>query len=187
MNEVNPPDATLNLSHKSKPVRVRNYHAALHEPGASRLTDAEIAIITQALLILENKVVRKLKSGEILTNPQRVKQWLTLHYGVLDREVFGLIFLDARHRYLGHQQLFNGDIQGASVYPRQVARSVFAFNAAAVVAVHAHPSQVAEPSHADELITQRLKEMLSQLEVRLLDHFIVAGNQVMSFAERGLL
>jgi len=81
-------------------------------------------------------VVRKLKPGEILTNPERVKQWLTLHYGMLDREVFGLIFLDARYRYLGHQQLFNGDIQGASVHPRQVARSVFAYNAAAVVAVH---------------------------------------------------
>jgi len=73
------------------------------------------------------------------------------------------------------------------VHPRQVARSVFAYNAAAVVAVHAHPSQVAEPSHADELITQRLKEMLALLDVRLLDHCIVAGNQVMSFAERGLI
>jgi DNA repair protein RadC len=106
---------------------------------------------------------------------------------MLDREVFGLIFLDARYRYLGHQQLFNGDIQGASVHPRQVARSVFAYNAAAVVAVHCHPSFVAEPSHADELITSRLKEMLGQLDVRLIDHCIVGGNQVLSFAEKGLL
>jgi DNA repair protein RadC len=187
MNDVSQSDSTPIVSHRPKAVRVRTYHAALHEPGASRLTSEEIAIVTQALVILENKVVRKLKPGEILTNPSRVKQWLTLHYGMLDREVFGLIFLDARHRYLGHQQLFNGDIQGASVHPRQVARSVFAFNAAAVVAVHAHPSQVAEPSHADELITQRLKEMLALLDVRLLDHCIVAGNQVMSFAERGLI
>src|ERR1700690_1447235 len=95
--------------------------------------------------------------------------------------------LDARYRYLGHQQLFNGDIQGASVHPRQVARSVFAYNAAAVVAVHCHPSFVAEPSHADELITSRLKEMLGQLDVRLIDHCIVGGNQVLSFAEKGLL
>jgi DNA repair protein RadC len=186
MNDVSPSDSIPTVA-RSKAVRVRTYRAALQEPGASRLTPEEIAVVTQALVILENKVVRKLKPGEILTNPQRVKQWLTLHYGMLDREVFGLIFLDARHRYLGHQQLFNGDIQGASVHPRQVARSVFAYNAAAVVAVHAHPSQVAEPSHADELITQRLKEMLALIDVRLLDHCIVAGNQVMSFAERGLL
>jgi DNA repair protein RadC len=186
MNDVSPTDSIPTVQ-RPKAARVHNYRAALQEPGASRLTLEEIAIVTQALVILENKVVRKLKPGEILTNPQRVKQWLTLHYGMLDREVFGLIFLDARHRFLGHQQLFNGDIQGASVHPRQVARSVFAYNAAAVVAVHAHPSQVAEPSHADELITQRLKEMLALLDVRLLDHCIVAGNQVMSFAERGLI
>jgi DNA repair protein RadC len=186
MNDVSPSDSIPTVA-RAKAVRVRTYRAALQEPGASRLTPEEIAVVTQALVILENKVVRKLKPGEILTSPQRVKQWLTLHYGMLDREVFGLIFLDARHRYLGHQQLFNGDIQGASVHPRQVARSVFAYNAAAVVAVHAHPSQVAEPSHADELITQRLKEMLALIDVRLLDHCIVAGNQVMSFAERGLL
>ncbi len=187
MNDVSNPDSNLTVTRRPKAVSVRSYHTALHEPGASRLTAEEIAIVTQALVILENKVVRKLKPGEILTNPERVKQWLTLHYGMLDREVFGLIFLDARHRYLGHQQLFNGDLQGASVHPRQVARSVFAYNAAACVAVHAHPSFVAEPSHADELITRRLKEMLAQLEVRLLDHCIVGGNQVMSFAERGLI
>jgi DNA repair protein RadC len=186
MNDVSQPDSIPTLG-RPKAVRVRTYRAALQEPGASRLSAEEIAIVTQALVILENKVVRKLKPGEILTNPERVKQWLILHYGMLDREVFGLIFLDARHRYLGHQQLFNGDIQGASVHPRQVARSVFAYNAAAVVALHAHPSQVAEPSHADELITQRLKEMLAQLDVRLLDHCIIAGNQVMSFAQKGLL
>ena len=137
MNDVSNPDLIPTVTRRPKAVSVRTYHAALHEPGASRLTAEEIAIVTQALVILENKVVRKLKPGEILTNPERVKQWLTLHYGMLDREVFGLIFLDARHRYLGHQQLFNGDIQGASVHPRQVARSVFAYNAAAVVAVQA--------------------------------------------------
>ena len=187
MNDVSKHESNLTVTRRPKEARIRTYRAALHEPGASRLTVEEIAIVTQALVILENKVVRKLKPGEILTNPERVKQWLTLHYGMLDREVFGLIFLDARYRYLGHQQLFNGDIQGASVHPRQVARSVFAYNAAAVVAVHCHPSFVAEPSHADELITSRLKEMLGQLDVRLIDHCIVGGNQVLSFAEKGLL
>jgi len=186
MNDVSQPDSIPTPS-RPKAVQVRTYRAALQEPGASRLTAEEIAIVTQALVILENKVVRNLKPNEIMKSPERVKQWLLLHYGMLDREVFGLIFLDARHRYLGHQQLFTGDIQGASVHPRQVARSVFHYNAAAVIAVHCHPSFVAEQSHADELITQRLKEMLSQLEVRLLDHCIVGGNSVMSFAEKGLI
>ena len=109
MNDVSQPDSFPTPT-RPKAVRVRTYRAALQEPGASRLTAEEVAIVTQALVILENKVMRKLKPGEILTNPQRVKQWLTLHYGMLDREVFGLIFLDARHRYLGHQQLFSGPV-----------------------------------------------------------------------------
>src|ERR1700688_1901158 len=185
MNDVSNPDSIPSVTRRAKAVSVRTYHAALHEPGASRLTAEEIAIVTQALVILENKVVRKLKPGEILTNPERVEQWLTLHYGMLDREVFGLIFLDARYRYLGHQQLFNGDIQGASVHPRQVARSVFAYNAASVIALHCHSSQVGEASQADELISKRLKEMLESLDVKFLDHCIIAGNQVISMAEKG--
>jgi DNA repair protein RadC len=187
MNDVSNHESNLTVTRRPKEARIRTYRAALHEPGASRLTVEEIAIVTQALVILENKVVRKLGPGDILSGPERVKQWLILHYGMLDREVFGLLFLDARRRFLGHQQLFNGDIQGASVHPRQVARSVFDYNAAAVIAVHCHPSGVAEPSHADQLITQRLKEMLGQLDVILLDHLIIGGNQVMSFAQKGLL
>jgi DNA repair protein RadC len=187
MNDVSNSDSIPTVTRRPKAVRMRTYHAALQQPGASRLTAEEIAVVTQALVILENKVMRKLKPGEIMTSPEHVTQWLILHYGMLDREVFGLIFLDSRHRYLGHQQLFTGDISGASVHPRQVARSVFAYNAAAVIAVHCHPSFVAEPSHADELITHKLRDMLGQLEVRLLDHCIVGGNQVMSFAAKGLI
>ena len=187
MNDVSKSVSIASKVRRPKAAKLKTYHSALHEPGASRLTAEEIAVITHALVILENKVLRHLNPGEIFKSPERVKQWLLLHYGMLDREVFGLLFLDARHRYLGHQQLFNGDIQGASVHPRQVARSVFEYNAAAVIAVHCHPSQVAEPSHADELITKRLKEMLGLLDVRLLDHLIVGGNQVLSFAERGLM
>jgi DNA repair protein RadC len=187
MNELGAHELIPTLPTPSKPARVRSYRMALQEPGACRLTADELRIVTQALVILENRVMRRLKAGEILTNPRRVKEWLMLHYAMLDREVFGLLFLDARYRYLGHQQLFNGDIQGASVHPRQVARSVFEYNAAAVIAVHCHPSCVAEPSRADELITARLKEALGSLDVKLVDHLIVGGNQVLSFAEAGLL
>jgi DNA repair protein RadC len=95
-----------------------------------------------------------------------------LNFLSADREVFGLLFLDKRHRYLGHQQLFTGTIDGASVHPREVARSVFEYNAAAVIALHCHPSGVGEPSKADELITQRLKSMLELIDVRLLDHLL---------------
>src|ERR1035438_2198783 len=87
MNDVSNPDSISTVTRRPKAVRVRTYHAALHEPGASRLTAEEIAIVTQALVILENKVVRKLKPGEILTNPERVKQWLTLHYRSEERRV----------------------------------------------------------------------------------------------------
>jgi len=187
MNDVSRSQSTLTATTRKKPMTQRAFHPAIKETGACRLSAEETDIIARALLILENKVLRKLKPGEILSSPERVKQWLILHYGMLDREVFGLIFLDARHRYLGHQQLFHGDVQGASVHPRQVARSVFEYNAAACIALHCHPSQIAEPSTADELITQRLKETLGHLEVRLLDHLIVAGNQVISFAQRGLM
>jgi DNA repair protein RadC len=91
---------------------------------------------------------------------------------MLDREVFGLIFLDQRNRFLGHQQLFTGDIAGAPVHPRQVARSVFEYNAAGVICLHCHPSQICEPSQADEMITRRLRDMLSLLDVRLVDHVL---------------
>ncbi|SPJ15622.1 conserved hypothetical protein [Burkholderiales bacterium] len=184
MNDVSTHTSKPVTSRRRKPVTVRTYHTALHEVGASRLTDEELAVVTKALVILENKVIRQ---GAVFDSPARAKPWLILHYGMLDREVFGLVFLDTRHRYLGHQQLFTGTIDGASVHPRQVARSVFEYNAAAVCAVHCHPSFVCEPSQADELITRRLKEMLAAFEVRLLDHFLVAGNQVLSFAERGLI
>lgn len=96
-----------------KRANARTYRTALKDPGSSRLSAEDIDTVTKALVILENKVMRKLKPGEILSSPARVKQWISLHYGMLDREVFGLVFLDARLRYLGHQQLFVGDISGA--------------------------------------------------------------------------
>ena len=106
MNDVSTHTSKPATSRRRKPVTVRTYHTALHEVGASRLTDEELAIVTKALVILENKVIRQ---GAVFDSPARAKPWLILHYGMLDREVFGLVFLDTRHRYLGHQQLFTGD------------------------------------------------------------------------------
>lgn len=104
-----------------------------------------------------------------------------------DYEVFMVLFLDAQHRVLSPEEMFRGTLTQTSVYPREVVKRSLANNAAAVIFAHNHPSGVAEPSRADELLTQSLKQALALVDVRVLDHFVVAGNGVMSFAERGLL
>ena len=110
-----------------------------------------------------------------------------MHLGNRDHEIFAAIFLDNRHRLIAIRELFRGTIDGASVHPREVAKEALQHNAAAVILAHNHPSGVAEPSHADELITQRLKDALALIDIRILDHVIVAGAHTVSFAARGLL
>src|SRR5262249_14852444 len=107
--------------------------------------------------------------------------------GTLPYEVFGLLLLDTRHRLIRTQILFRGTIAGASVHPREVVREVLEANAAAVILFHNHPSGVAEPSQADELITRRLREALSLIDVRVLDHLIIGDAKEYSFSEAGLL
>jgi DNA repair protein RadC len=107
--------------------------------------------------------------------------------GHLDHEIFGVILVDQRHRVIEYVELFRGTIDGASVYPREVVKLALEKGAAACVLLHNHPSHVAEPSHADEIITRRLRESLSLIDVRVLDHLIVAGDTVLSFSEKGLL
>jgi len=98
-----------------------------------------------------------------------------------------VLFLDSQHRLLVAEELFRGTLTQTSVYPREVVKAALAHNAAAVILAHNHPSGVAEPSRADELLTQSLKQALALVDVRTLDHFVVAGNRVVSFAERGLM
>lgn len=187
MRHSNPTETTLTTTPRRprQRVRARDYRCALHEPGAVNLTPDELATVTRALVILDKKVMA---ARELLTTPATVEQWLTLHYGMLQRDVFGLLLLDNQNRLLAHEQPFTGTVSSTSVYPREVARIVFEYNAAAVIAVHCHPA-VGKPesSRADETITRHLQQTLSLLDVRLLDHFIVSGNEIMSFAERGLL
>lgn len=123
----------------------------------------------------------------VLGNPERTRQYLRHQIAALPYEVFGLLLLDTRHRLIRTEILFRGTIAGASVHSREVARAVIESNAAAVILFHNHPSGVAEPSQADELITRRLREALALLDVRVLDHLIIAGAQEYSFAETGLL
>ena len=121
-----------------------------------------------------------------LTSPARTAEFLKLKLGGLDHEVFGFLALDARHRLIQYVELFRGTIDGASVYPREVVKEALRLNAAAVLLVHCHPSGNTEPSHADELITKRLREALALVDIRVLDHLIV-GESVTSFAQMGLL
>ena len=113
--------------------------------------------------------------------------YLKLHLAQQEHEVFGVIFLDAKHRVLAFEVLFHGSIDGASVYPRQVVKRSLAHNAAAAIFVHNHPSGCTEPSQADRVLTARLKEALALIEVRVLDHFIVGEGHPLSLAEYGWL
>lgn len=122
-----------------------------------------------------------------IVNPADVKDYLITALGNQEQEVFAGMFLDMRHRLISFDILFYGTLSNAAVYPREVVKRAFLYNAAAVIFAHNHPSGVAEPSRADELLTKRLSEALQLIEVRVLDHIVVAGGGTVSFAERGLL
>jgi DNA repair protein RadC len=130
---------------------------------------------------------RRVRRGTTLSSPRATRDFLSLKLGSLDHEVFALIFLDKRHRVISYLEMFRGTIDGASVHPREVVKEALKQNAAAVILAHPHPSGVAEPSQADEFITNRLKEALGLIDVRVLDHIIIAGADSTSMAERGLI
>ncbi|MDP1790632.1 MAG: DNA repair protein RadC [Methylibium sp.] len=140
-------------------------------------------VLSHARRVLAHRVRR----GATMSSPQAVKDHLRLEIGVLEHEVFCVLFLDTQHRLLAFEELFRGTLNQASVYPREVVKRALALNAAAAILAHNHPSGVAEPSRADEALTQALKAALALVDVRVLDHFVVARGSVVSFAERGLL
>ena len=140
--------------------------------------------VKRALKLLE-KQLRQEPSA--LTTPKLVSEYLVLKLAGREHEVFVAIWLDAQHRVVEYEEMFRGTLTQTSVYPREVVKSALSFNAAAVIFAHNHPSGVAEPSHADENLTRTLRNALALVDVRLLDHFIVADNNMMSFAERGLI
>jgi DNA repair protein RadC len=141
----------------------------------------------QILSVARGIMNRKVRRGVSMTSPQLVKNFLSIKLGTLEHEMFCVLLLDKRHRLIEYVELFRGTIDGASVHPREVVKLALAKNAAALVIAHPHPSGVAEPSQADELITQRLKDALSLVDIRVLDHVIVAAGEVVSMAERGLM
>lgn len=146
---------------------------------------AENKTIFRALNILNQ---RMRKSPDItVTNPSDVKAYLRLRLEEREREIFAVMFFDHRHQLITYKELFFGTIDSCSVHPREVARIALKYNASAIIFAHNHPSGVAEPSDADQHITEKLKKALSLLEIRVLDHFVIGDGDIVSFAERGIL
>ena len=141
-------------------------------------------ILGAASAVLEQLVVG---AKVTLDAPQRVKDFLVTRFGRLQHEVFGLVLLDAQNCVIDVVEMFRGTLSQTAVYPREVLKEALHRNAAALILFHNHPSGAAEPSRADEFLTQTLKSALALVDVRVLDHMIVAGSRVTSFAERGLL
>jgi DNA repair protein RadC len=142
----------------------------------------------QAVLEMARRHLKEtLRRESALTSPGLTRQYLSAHLRSYRHEVFGCLFLDNQHRVIQFEELFRGTIDGANVYPREVVKKALAFNAAAVIFAHNHPSGVAEPSEADKHITIRLKQALNLIDIRVLDHFIVGDGEAYSFAEHGLI
>ena len=148
---------------------------------------AKTAQFAAAIELARRAMGEELKQRKGLTSPGAVRDYLRVALGYRQQEVFVCIWLDAQHRVLGIEDVSKGTLTQTSVYPREIVKKALARNAAAVIFAHNHPSGVAQPSQSDELLTRNLKEALALVEVKVLDHFIIAGNQAISFAERGLL
>ena len=166
--------------------------------GALRVSDADLSappspesVLARRLSVARELLLRDLREqmhrGPVMTSPQILRDWLRLYCAGLEHEVFLVLYLDANHRLIEPQELFRGTLTQTSVYPRELVKGALARNAAALAVAHNHPSGQAEPSRADEFLTQTLKSTLSLVDVRIIDHFVVAGDQVVSFAERGLI
>ncbi len=162
--------------------------------GAGRIPDgikglgpAKRAELSAVLEVARRSLKEQLRTNNVLGSPGAVRDYLRLKIGTLEHEVFLALLLDSQHRVLKTLELFRGTLTQTSVYPREVVKAALAANAAAVIFAHNHPSGVAQPSQADELLTRQLKDALALVEIKVLDHFIVAGTATLSFAERGLL
>ena len=161
------------------------YRGALHplfrdEPGHN-----------EKCLVARELVRRWLHEGIqgecLMSSPDRVKVYLLTHFARREHEAFAVLFLDSQNRLIAVEEMFRGTLTQTSVYPREVVKAALRHNAAAVILAYNHPSGVAEPSGADEALTRGLKDALSVVDVRVLDHFVVGTGSVMSFTERGLL
>lgn len=149
------------------------------------LGSAKYAQLQAVLELAKRSISEELETNSSLSSPQAVKQYLQLQIGNKQYESFVVLFLDVKNRLITAQELFRGSLSHASVYPREVVKSALAQNAASIILAHNHPSGSPEPSQADLSLTQTLKSALALVDIRVLDHFIVANNTVYSFAEHG--
>jgi DNA repair protein RadC len=152
--------------------------------GLGQAKSAELAAVLE---IARRALSAELVARPVFDAPAKVRDFVALQIGGLGYEVFAVLFLDNQHRLIKLETMFRGTLSQTAVYPREVARRALELNAAAVILSHNHPSGTAEPSRADEHLTQQLKSALALIDVRVLDHLIVAGGGVLSFAERGLM
>lgn len=142
---------------------------------------------TEQILEAARQAIERKQRGTSFTSPTAVKEYLRAKLAGFEHEVFAVLFIDTQHRLIEYAEMFRGTIDGASVYPRELVKEALRLNAAVVIVSHNHPSGNPEPSGADRALTQRLKEALGLVDVRVLDHIIVAGTDTTSFAERGLI
>ena len=154
---------------------------------AKGLGNAKYAQLQAVLEMARRHTFEELDRGDVLTSPEATRAYLSNQLRNYPYEVFACLFLDNQHHILEFEELFRGTIDGASVYPREVVKKALDHNAAAVIFAHNHPSGISEPSQADKLITDKLKQALDLLDIRVLDHFIIGDGMPYSFAEHGLL
>ena len=166
----------LSFSSFDDALLVRDSHGRYALASADQILEAARLVIDQ-----------KMQRGTSFTSPAAVKEYLFAKLSGFEHEVFAVLFLDTRHRLIDYAEMFQGTIDSAEVHPREVVKAALRHNAAAVIISHNHPSGNPEPSAADRALTQRLKEALGLVGVRVLDHIIIAGNATASFAERGLI
>ena len=142
----------------------------------------------QAIFEMSRRALsEQLQQQDVLNSPQAVRDFIVLKLGNRNKEVFLVLFLDTQNRLVASEEMFSGSLTETSVYPREVVKRALHFNAAAVIFAHNHPTGIAQQSQADELLTKQLKQALNLVDVRVLDHFIVAGNNTLSFSEKGLI
>ena len=159
-------------------------HALCNQSGVGPARWAELQA---ALEIVRRHHLERLQAGPVLASPRAARDFLIARLRDLEHEVFCCLFLDSRHRLTACEELFRGTVDGASVHPREVVKQALARNATAVILAHNHPSGIAEPSQADEIITTRLRDALALVEIRLLDHLVIGDGCCVSLAEKGLI
>ncbi|CAA0108477.1 Uncharacterised protein [Halioglobus japonicus] len=175
------------MSNQSNPLPTSSSPPSLIEAGDGRYHLSEPASLDDVYNLMLSLLEIKYLRPDTLSSPEAVRRFLQVKLANLEHEVFSVVFLDSQHRVISYEEMFRGTIDSANVYPREIVKRCMQLNAAAVIFSHSHPSGVPEPSQADKRITERLKEALSLVDIRVLDHIVIGGSDSVSMAERGIL